>query len=323
MLALLAGGAAGAPDDSMISATAAGIVARVNGEPITRGELQGMLAHADLRRQLQRELGARKPDGVELERLAVQKLIDRRLMLQEARRRSVAVPDRYLDQATAALRHRFKDPRMFAVWAKTQGLDRTSLREAIRTEVLVRRVQDTLVSGVQLDEEEVQAYYEAHPDERKTPEQLRLQLVAIEDAAASAEIVAAMQKGEELDRLIRDRAEHLGPLQSEEVGWLSIESLEPLVREAVETLRPGESAGAVRDDGTSVIVRVVERRPAGTMSLAEARPGIERRLLTAKRLETVQAWLVAQRQRSRIEVYLRPGSFATGAAQGRSLENSD
>jgi len=77
------------------------VVARVNGEPVTRSELQRILADPVTRRQLQQELGVSEPDSKELDRLALQKLISRRLVLQEAGRRNFTVTERELDQALA------------------------------------------------------------------------------------------------------------------------------------------------------------------------------------------------------------------------------
>ncbi len=68
------------------------ILARVNGEPVTREDMQRLLGDPTVRGQLQQELGVQPPDSKDVERLAVRRLIDRRLILQEAGRRKFTVP---------------------------------------------------------------------------------------------------------------------------------------------------------------------------------------------------------------------------------------
>lgn len=188
------------------------IVARVNGEPVTRQDLQRFLADPTLRRRLQEEIGVPEPDGKELERRALGRIIHRRLLLQEAGRRSFTVSEQEVNRHAGKFRHHFKNPRRYAAWMRARGLDEKSLRDGIRANLLAARVQAALVDGLRLTEEQVQAYYAANREQWKT--------------------------GEE------------------------------------------------------------------TKSLAEVRPEIERRLLSAKQEEAVRAWLAEEEKTSKIEVFL-------------------
>src|SRR5574342_218705 len=65
-LLFLVVGAAAAPGPSTVWSAVPEIVARVNGEAVTRAEWQRMLADHLVRQQLQRELGVQDPDRKEL-----------------------------------------------------------------------------------------------------------------------------------------------------------------------------------------------------------------------------------------------------------------
>ena len=80
------------------------IVAQVNGEPVTRSEWQRLVQSPFERGLLLRELGLPAPDDEALGRLALRKLVHRRLLLQEAARRGVSVSERELDETIASLR---------------------------------------------------------------------------------------------------------------------------------------------------------------------------------------------------------------------------
>jgi sulfur carrier protein ThiS len=96
------------------------VVARVNGEPVSRGEWERMVADPVTRHQLQRELGVKEPGRNELGRLALRKLINRRLILQEASRRGFTVTEQDLSRATVAVRGRFKDLKAFGTWLRSE-----------------------------------------------------------------------------------------------------------------------------------------------------------------------------------------------------------
>jgi foldase protein PrsA len=280
------------------------VVARVNGEAVNRGEWERMVADPVTRHQLQRELAVKEPGRNELGRLALRKLINRRLILQEAGRRGFTVTEQDLSRATVALRGRFKDLKAFGTWLHTEDLNDRSLQEVLRGQLLATRVLVALVEDVRLTEEQIQEYYEAHPDQLKIPEEVRLRIIAVTDKAAAEEILAAAQNGEDFDRLARERPTGSGAAHDLDMGPVSPERLAQPLREAVGALKTGETGGPVPMSATFLVVRLQERRPARVKSVTEARPEIEPRLLTAKRQAVVQAWLTAQEKKSRIELFL-------------------
>ena len=279
-----------------------GVAARVNGEPVTQAQLQRMLAAPLERQQLLQELGVPDhPGSKELDRLALRKLIHRRLILQEAGRRSFVVTEQDLDKAVTSLRRRFQDLSGLGAWMKEQGLDDQSLFETIRTDMLAARVRAALVEEVRVTDEEVQQYHQAHKEDLKT-EEVWLQIIAVKEWATAEEIVAALRKGEDFGVLARQRSVGRRAAQGGDMGWVEAERLGPPLREAVGTLKAGVARGPLQRGNEFLIVRLQERRPGKTKDLAAARPAIERRLLAAKQQEAVQAWLTDQERKSKIEV---------------------
>jgi len=278
------------------------VVARVNGEPVTRGEWQRMVADPLTRRLYQRESGVEPPDGVELGRWALQRLISQRLTVQEASRRGITVTEQDVQRAVGAWQARFKGKGKFQKWLQSRALDEKSLRETIRTDLLVSRVRAALVQQVRVPDRQVQAYYEAHKDALRHPEEVRLRIVAVKDRDVADAIVAAVHKGEDFERLAQERSmQSRAPQVSGR--WVSLQELPIPLRHAVGPLKPGEISGPLQGSAESIVVRLEERRPARPKSLAEARPEIEERLLPARQREIILAWLVGQEQESKIEVF--------------------
>jgi len=300
-----AGRESGAPHGAARAATeSAGegeILARVNGDPVTRGEWERLLTSPVERDLLAQELGAEDPDGRELGALAVRKLIHRCLLLQEAGRRSLTVTEQELDQTITALRRRFEDLEGFGRWMKERGLDDRSLFETTRADILVAKVRGALAEGLRVTDEQVRQYYESHKDELRT-EEVWLQVIAVEEQAQAEEIQAALRKGEDFGRLARKRSVGLRAARSGDVGWVTAETLWPPMRDAVATLKPGEAIGPLPKGEEFLIVRLHERRPGRTKTLAEARPEIEQRLLAARQREAIEAWLAEREAESKVEI---------------------
>jgi parvulin-like peptidyl-prolyl isomerase len=266
--------------------------------------VQRLLADSTMRLRLLRELGSQDPDRKELEHLALQKLIIRGLFLQEAAQRHLTVTEQELDGAFTKFRSRFKNAKRFAAWKKAQGLDDKRLREDLHAQMLVRLARKAVAEEARLTEEQVQEYYEAHKEEWKRAEEVRLRVIAVRDKAAADELLAALKHGEDFDRLARERSVGDGAAQGGDLGWVRTQRLQSPLQEAVRSLKAGETSGPLQSGAEFIVVRVEERQPGRTVRLAEARPEIERRLLPAKQQEAVEAWLMEQAQQAQIEVLL-------------------
>jgi len=267
------------------------IVARVNGETVTRAEFQRMLGSLELQ----------DPDAKDLESQAIRNLIHRRLILQEAARRDFTVSEKDHDKALSSLRRRFEDLKSFGAWMKDQGLDDKSLRQTIREGMLTARVTGALVEKVRVTEDLVEQYYAAHKKELKT-EDVWIQIIAVKEKAAAEVIQAALRKGEDFGRLAQRQSVGLRAERGGDVGWVNSETLPPPMREAVSGLTPGEAIGPLPRGEEFLIVRLHERRPGRAKTLDEARPEIEAVLLAQKQQEAIQAWLSKQEKKSKIEV---------------------
>lgn len=277
------------------AATGGEIVARVNGDPASRDDLRRA------RREL--ELNGAAADDPGLDRSALRRVIERRLLLQEAARRGLVVEEPELGRAVSAVRRRFGDLATFGAWLRERGLDETSLFEHARAELLLARVEAAIAGDVPVADEQVRAYYDARGHELKTGGDVRLRVIAVGDEAAATGVLAALRRGERFGDLARKASLGRRASRGGDTGWLDPRRIPSPLREAVEALEPGQAGGPLRRGDEFLVVAVAGRRPERIASLAEARPEIERRLRAARRRELVRAWLDAQEKRSSIEVY--------------------
>ena len=282
-------------------AKAVAVVARVNGEPITQAEFRRMLGNPLTREQLQQELGTKEPGPKELEGLALRKLIQRRLLLQEASRRNITVTNAELDKGVAALRRRFDDLKAFGQWIQEQGLDEPSLFATIREEMVSARTAGALVAAVRVSEHDVLKHYDSHKHDLKI-EEVWIQVIAVKDKKAVDEVQKALKKGEDFGRLAQQRSVGLRAAAGGNVGWVNSATLWPPMRDVISTLKPGEAIGPLQKGEEFLIVRLHDRRRGRTKTLAEARAEIEPLALAQKQQAALQAWVAEQEKKAKIEV---------------------
>ena len=288
------------------------VAARVNGEPVNRAELRRMKGNPLTLKQARAELGVEVPHPEKLELVAMRRLIDQRLLIQEAPRRKIRVTEKELDDAITSLRRRFADLGTFGAWMKEQGLDERSLFDAVRADLTAERVWADLVRDVRASDEQVRNYHDLHRADLKR-EEVRLRVIAVHDEATAQEVVAALRNGADFRHLARTRSAGLRAARGGDSGWVGSEVLRSPLREAVATLKEGQARGPLRN-GSDFLVVLLEGRRSSTMTVEEARPEIELRLVPALRREAAQAWLADRRRTSRIETFT-PGLQGSRASR--------
>ena len=281
------------------------IVARVNGEAVTLGELHRARADLLALSALQRKAGDEASDDEELERLAVRQLMRRHLILQEAARQNLLLSEDELDEAVIELRSRFADLQGFGAWMQERGLDDRSLMETIRGDLLMRRATAVLAEGVRATEEQVRAYYEAHKEDLIVGEEVRLGIIAVDSIEAGEAILTALGDGANFRRLARRYSRGQRAAEGGDTGWVDPLTLPPPLRLAVGRLKKGEAYGPLEKNANEfLVVALTGRRPVQAENLDEARPEIERRLLAATQQQAVEQWLTEQEEAAKIEVFL-------------------
>ena len=278
------------------------VVARANGEAITWAQLHRV--QVDLV-ALQQQVGDSDAIQDGLQDLALKNLIQRRLLLQEAARRELSVSEDEFDEALLALRHRFSDLDSLGVWMQRRGFTDGSLIDTIRGDLLVQRVTAALLTEVTVTEEQTNEYYEAHKTNLVIGEEIRLRIIVVSSAMAAKQVVRALRNGENFSHLARQLSQGRRATEGGDTGWVDLLTLPLLVRQAVAMLKEGEAAGPLEKSADEFLIVALDgRRPRLAKNLHEAQPEIERRLLAAKKQETITEWLAEQEQKSKIELFL-------------------
>ncbi|WP_114416373.1 SurA N-terminal domain-containing protein [Marinospirillum perlucidum] len=284
-------------------------VATVNGESISQVQVD-RYAQQQMNRLLQSgQFSPEQLDMNQMRQLALTQLLQEELLRQEAQDLSLRIPERQLEREMVAFdafhneQGRF-DRELFIERLERQGMTpadfRASLREDLLNQQLLQGLSatefvldgeveefqrlagqqrdyryrvlhpDALESQVDVSEEEVSAYYEAHQDEFMSPEQVQVDYLLFDPASLKSTIeITQAQLEEEYRRFAEDQegrasAGHiLLTFENEDEKQQAIETLTDARQSIQEGADFGELARELSDDSGSA-------RQGGELGIIEA-----------------------------------------------------
>ncbi|HTH80338.1 MAG TPA: peptidylprolyl isomerase [Ramlibacter sp.] len=288
-LALLASPAAAQTAAQSAPQSADYIVAVVNSEPITNGEVRMRMNR--FAQQLQQE-GQPVPPRAEFARQVLERLISEKAQLQIARESGVKIDDALVDQAEQhiARTNQITIPELRRR-VESEGTSWQRFREDLRDQLMLQRLREReFESKGRVTELEIDQYLADQEKAAKDPSSVELNLghilVAVPENATAAQVAQLQQKAQRV--LERARAgEDFGKLGQEfndgkefgatgtPVGARPVDRLPPLFVQAVKNVPDGGVSDVVRSAAGFHIIKVFERRrgglPGATVTQSHAR----------------------------------------------------
>lgn len=279
------------------------IMALVNSEPVTRSEV--MAGVQRLARQLTQQRQRVAPDS-ELIPLVLERLINDKVQLQEARDTGIRVDQAAIDQAerniaqqnqmqVAELRQRVLQ----------DGLSLNQFRSQLQDQVAITRLRERDIQAkTHVSELEIDQYLSQQGGNADTAAQqinLAQMFIAVPEAASSAQVQElesraqqALQRaraGADFATLLRElTADSSIHVSGGELGLRSLERYPTLFAQASEKLQVGEISALLRSDAGFHILKLLERKKSGLSDMTVRQSHARHILLhTGPQLSDVQA----------------------------------
>ena len=268
--------------------------ARVNGEAVG--------ADAVRRELSQLAAGDAAPPTAELRHRALDAVVERALVLQEAQRRGATVKDEEVEHAFGALRAEYP-PAAFEELLAQQKTSAAEVRTRLGEQLRMERVVADALAKVKVSDAEVRTYYDAHGDEFARGEQVKvLQVVTRtrEDAEkARAEIARKPASFGDVARRASIAPEGKA---GGELGWFGKDSGMPEVFLGCLKLPKNQLSPVMASPYGFHVFKVVDRRPAGRQPFEAVAGEIGQKLLAERRSRAQEEFLAGLRQAAKIEV---------------------
>lgn len=281
---------------SATNATAANpVVLRVNGDPIYAIEISMVM------QTLQAQLSERgeQVDQRELAKVATQRAIEQKLLVQEARRFGAEADELEVARSAQMAEQQAGGRPALEAKLKSSGSNYQQFLEIVRELELLRAFVDKQIKpNIDVTEEEIAAYYRDNPEVFEAEDRahaFHMIFIVGEDAdpavlaASRAKAEAARKRAltgeEDFATVARDLSEGPSAPTGGDLGWVTRGALVSPLSETVFSLQPGDISEVVQSRFGFHVVTINDRRPAETISLELASPQIDELLRSQKATE--------------------------------------
>jgi parvulin-like peptidyl-prolyl isomerase len=313
------------------------IVAKVNGDIITKGEVDRT------RRSIEAELRAQQNlNGVRLQAAVAERdkdilreRIDQLLLVQKGKELNVNV-DSELSRYMADLQRKFNiaDPDKFQAFVREQtGLPYEDFKAEQKNAMLTQRViREQVGRSINIPREDMRKYYEEHKADFVRQERvfLRRILVSTEgknaDGLAAAEkkakdLAARAKKGEKFPEMARDNSDDSTAQQGGDMGTWQKGQLKKEVEDLIWDKPRGYVTDPIKVAEGWLIIKVDEHQKEGLAAYEEVENEIMDKFYGQQFQPKIREFLTKLRVDAFLEI--KPGWVDTGAAPNKNTAWSD
>lgn len=305
------------PAAAPASAESTAVVARVNGDPIYRRELDNAVRAITL--QFAHQGRPISPaQSVTMDRDLVQELVRRQLILQEGRKREI--PDletkvkTMVDQSIAQVGGEEQFARALSDAGSTPEEFARQTRENI---IIQEAIQAAVGDAAAVSDEEVEKFYQENKDKFQQPAGVRASHILIRvpadasdaDKAAKRAQLEALQarvkNGEDFAALASEFSEDPGSKpRGGDLGFFQRGRMVPEFDEAVFALKPNEVSDIVTTQFGYHLIKLTDQQAARELSFDEVRERIAQGLKLRKRQEALNKHITELLKSAQVEILL-------------------
>ena len=256
----------------------------------------------------------------ELQRQALDQIVDEKLIGQEARKLKLEVTDQELERAVADVMSKNSLTREQLEQALgREGKTLHAYKSAIlRPQLLRLKVLNVTVrSRVSVSDDELRAKYQQNLRELGVETKLRARhiFITVPDGASpaqeaarrqvAAKLLAQIKQGADFAALARQHSEDaVTREEGGDLGFFGRGTLPPDVEDVVFKMKPQQVRGPLRTSRGFHLIQLTDRQESSARAYEEVREELRQQVYAEKLDKSTQAWLREVRKRTHIETKL-------------------
>jgi parvulin-like peptidyl-prolyl isomerase len=236
-----------------------------------------------------------------------------------AQEHNITVSDKEVDQELAKLKEQVGDQarssgqdvsnqEAYEQALKQNDITEDQLREDIRENLPVQKVQERVASDAEPSDEEIQNYYEQNKEAQfTTPAQrcVRHILFTKDQKEKAEDVKQQLENGGDFAELAKENSEDPGSAENGgDLGCLGKGETVPEFEQAAFGAEQGEIVGPVQTEFGYHILQVTDVKPEQTRPLQEVESQIRSQLATEKQSEVFSRWIEEQKKERNVK-YLK------------------
>ena len=290
------------------------VLARVNGEDVTRTEFEEYVQNLEGRAG--GPVPAEQRDQVY--RGVLDQIVGYKLLLQESKARKVAIPDADVEARIGEIRKQFPSEDVFMQMLIQRKMTLEQIRNDARQDMAIAKLIETEIAAkAAVKPEQIQDFYAKNPDQFKQDERVRASHILIAfpekaDAAAKAQakttadqVLKDVKAGKAFAALAKQHSQDPGSaVNGGDLGFFQKGQMVGPFNDVAFTLAPGAVSDVVETQFGYHIIKVAEKQPSRTVPLEEVRPQVEQYLQNQNREQETEAFVKSLRSKGKVEILI-------------------
>ena len=274
------------------------IIAIVNNDIITQKDLNDFITVTRI--QLSEESSGKeletKIQSMKLDLL--NKLIEDRLILQEAKKEKVQINEGMVKAKMNELKKRYPSETDLNFELSKQGLVEADLENKIREQFLMRSiVEDKVRSLIRVSPSEIAAFYRDNPDKFLVPSQREVQVIGTKDGGIAKQAYNDLKSGKTPEEVASGYS-----LYTDKVTIAQNGQLRKDVEDQVFNLQPGGVTAPIQVGDTYYIFKLNNIIPSRQASLSEAQEEIRDFIGSKKMQDELTKWIHELKEKAYIKI---------------------
>ena len=289
------------PSEEKGPAPTEGIVAEVNGKPITLEVFQAKYDHFTKRIHLPES----SPEAVrELKVSFLNKIIETELLKQEADLRRLVVSEEELDHEINLLKEDYPKDTL------NEALERIGMKlEEWKKDRMEKLLIDKLIdkeidSVIHVSDQDVEKYYNANKKEFQQPLMVRARQIVVANEDEARSIRSRILKGEDFAEMAKRFSLSPDSEQGGDLGTFAKGQMPEEFDKVVFRYRVGSISRVVKSPYGFHIFKVEERIRPRTQTLEEVSEQIRKKIFQARQESFFNEWLSQLKDQAQITLYL-------------------
>lgn len=195
---------------------------------------------------------------------------------------------------------------------RDQDLEKTkdfkeSWRKLVEQEMVKRMRSEVILKGVGITDQEIQSYYDRHPDRFEKPAEVHIKEILVKTEEEANDILKQLKKGTDFDKLAEEKTIRTNVKNNGgDLGSFNRPRY-PELFDAAFPLKDGELKGPIkftdRQFGESyAVIKLIEKKEATKTPLEEVKDQVTRQARAEKDNQIYNQWIDQQKARLSIQI---------------------
>ncbi len=262
------------------------VVATVNGSAITRADLDMEINRLVPQELYHRSISPEKQK--EIEKKALDNLINTELFYIEAKRQGLKVDNSELKKSINSLKSSYPSAKVFEDTLKKNGVTMSVFEEKVRKSLAVEKLIEKEVK-VSITDEDLEEYYKKNTGKFKEPEALRIRYIYIkinpseQDGRKKAkerikEAYSKIKSGSDFAQIAQTYSHDMSRVKGGDVGFVHKGMMPQDIEKAAFSLKVGQVSEIIETDIGHHIVKVEEKRASRQVPFKEIKDKLKKEL---------------------------------------------